>query len=151
MTSDFDNLMSIWRISQEEPRFKTITEWLADTCIAEADTKKTGWNFESWKKGKWADTVRKVYGEDALKWEYLNDCHDVLDHKDFHLCVFKPDTQSLIQDIYRLLHGHGLDKMEQRHIKRHLPKLLELMRNFGLDDTDKYCIRLKAVEEKSLY
>jgi hypothetical protein len=148
MTSDFDNLMGIWEMSKENIKFKPIAEWLADLCISEADTKKEGWNFDTWMKSSWAETVKAVHGEDALKWNYLNDCHDALDHKEFHLKVFKPDTQTLIRIVYNLFKGHDTSFYDlKRNVKRHLPKLLELLRAFGTEE-DKYYIKLKGIERK---
>lgn len=149
MTSDFDNLMGIWQMSKDDPRFKPIAEWLADICVAEADTKKEGWNFDAWKKREWAKTVLAVHGEESLKWNYLNDCHDVLDHREFHLKVFKPDTQWLIRIVYDLFIGRDTSFHDlKRNVKRHMPKLLELLRAFGTEE-DKYFIKLKGIERKN--
>lgn len=148
MTSDFDNLMTIWRESKDNPKFKPIADWLADVCVSEADQKRAGWNFETWKKSEWSKTVLAVHGEEALKWEYLNDCHDKLDHGEFHLRVFLPDTQCLIRVIYDLFRGRDCSFYDlKRNVKRHLPKLLELLRAFGTEE-DKYSIKLKGVERR---
>jgi len=146
MTSDFDDLMCIWEKSKEDQRFKPIAEWLADICVSEANTRKEGWNFETWKNSPWGKTVLSNYGEESLKWYFLNDCHDVLDHTQWHLKVFEPDTQRLIKVVYDLFRGREESKPElKRSIKRHFPKLLELVRNFGVEE-DKYYIKLKSVE-----
>src|SRR5271157_4335685 len=102
MTSDFDDLMIIHGRSQKNPRLKPIAAWLAGICVQEADTKKKGWNFETWKKGERGETVLAVHGGEELKWSYLNECHNVLDHAQWHLRVFKPDTQYLIREVYEL-------------------------------------------------
>jgi hypothetical protein len=145
MTSDFDDLMTIHGRSQKNPRLKPIAECLADLCIQEADLKKPGWNFETWKQGKWIEPVLAVYGEEELKWSYLNDCHDKLDHTQWHLRVFKPDTQYLIHSIYDIFRGRECWlKGLKRNAKRHLPKLLELLRAYGTEE-DQYQIKLKDI------
>jgi hypothetical protein len=146
MTSDFDNLMFIWEKSKENPKLKPIAEWLADICVSEANTRKEGWDFETWKASSRGRSELSIYGEEGLKWCFLNDCHDVLDHTQWHLKVFKPDTRLLIVAVYDLFRGREVSKQElKRSIKRHFPKLLELLRNFGVEE-DRYYIKLKGIE-----
>src|SRR5271157_5659588 len=108
--------MAIHKYGQQDARLKPIAEWLADICVQEADTKKKGWNFETWKGSGWAKTVLAVHGEEELKWSYLNECHDVLDHAQWHLRVFKPDTQYLIREVYELFIGQ---ECFLRDLKKH--------------------------------
>jgi hypothetical protein len=147
MTSDFDNLMYIWKKSEEEQRFKPIAEWLADICVAEANTRKEGWNFETWKNSPYGKMVLNIYGEEALKWHFLSECHSVLDHtEEWHLEVFEPDTRFLIDAVYNLFRGREVSKqLLKRNAKRHYSKLMELLQKFGVEDGG-YYIKLKGVE-----
>jgi hypothetical protein len=76
MTGEFDMLMSICYFARQDTRLKPIAEWIAGKCVAETKGKKEGWDFESWKE-KWG----KLYDPDDLKWQYLDECHDILDHR----------------------------------------------------------------------
>ena len=93
-----------------------LVNWLADQCIKEADTRiPDRWTYAKWIEK--ANVHRKEINEtvetrkndplDMLnpnnlynKFEFLGQCHDVLDHNDdFHLRVFEPETASLIHEI----------------------------------------------------
>ena len=101
MTSDFDDLGHIWRCVQEDKRLWNLADWLANQCVKEADTRIP----EKWTFQKWLDRGdgmnRRLYGEGIEgKFEYLSDCHDVLDHDGgFHLRVFEQETALLIHEI----------------------------------------------------
>ena len=145
MTSDFDDLMAIHAYSKKYPGLKPLTEWLAGICVQEADTRKPGWTLEEWKKSQRGEIVLKLYGEEELKWSYLDECHDVLDHAQWHLRVFKPDTQLLIHYVYDLFRGRECWIQDlKKKVRRHLPKLLELLRAYGVEE-DKYQIKIKGI------
>lgn len=142
MTSDFDYLMEIRRLSRENPKLKPLADWLRDICVGEADMRKPSWNFRTWKESEWGRLRVAVYGEDDAKWWYLDDCHEILDHRGFHLKVFTPETRELIRIVHDLINGGELNLQDsKRRIKRHLPKLLELIRAYGTVEEGNY-IRL---------
>jgi len=96
MTGAFDNLVGIRRSAEDNPKLEKIAFWLVDICVSEANTRKKGFNFDAWSKRDRAKTIKALYGDKWLKYDFLNVCHDVLDHADWHLKVFNRDTQLLI-------------------------------------------------------
>jgi hypothetical protein len=131
LTGEFDMLAAtIHDISQRDTRLKPIAEWLADICIADADKKRKGWSFEKWKASKWGKVQLAVHGEEELKWEFLDECHDVLDHRGgFHHKVFKPSTVCLIEAVYRLFTGKHVPLQNLRkNARQHAAELIKLAR-----------------------
>lgn len=149
MTSEFDNLRGIREMSKQNVKLQPITEWLAVLCASEADKVKNGWNFAEWKKTSPGQTAVQLYGEEAAVWEYLDDCHSILDHTaQYHMKVFSVDTSCLISAVYGMFIGYEQLKSQLKDgLGRHLPKLLELARAYGVEE-DKYFIKLKGIERK---
>ena len=135
MTSDFDHLMTIMQKAIEDSKFFPIANWLADICIAQADTKKEGWTFEGWKKSD--HLYAKIYkdNEFLLKMHYLNQCHNVLDHSDWHLKVFTPETANLIKVVDDAIDGKELYEINK--LKRDFPQLLEHLKQLSFKPIDK--------------
>jgi hypothetical protein len=146
MTSDFDELMFIHEKSKENPKLKKLAEWIADICVSEANTRKPGWDFYFFKNSPRGRMLANIHGEEELKWFFLDACHYYLDHTHWHLKVFEIDTRFLIDAVYNLLKGVELSKQElKKNVKRHYPKLMELLREIGIEE-DKHFIKLKEVD-----
>lgn len=144
MTTEFDDLAKIRRVSLERPEVRSLTEWLADICVAEASNHKSQWTYEKWLQTKKATTIKTIHGEAALKWEFLDDTHDVLGHTgQYHSSVFKASTVCLIIYVNRLVHGQQIWKGELRNIRKYREQLLKILEEIGLekDEYDHYKIR----------
>jgi len=116
MTGSFDSLGSIYYFAKASPAVRKVALWLADICIAQADKKKEGFNFESRLRSDLAAYLYSDKDDLIKKYEYLDDCHDVLDHAAWHLKVFDPQTQSLIKIIDDALTRddiYGVDKLKR--------------------------------------
>lgn len=148
MTSQFDNLMSIWGASKRDARFKPLADFIADLAVADANTRKKGWTLETWINEPRGQMIKKLYGEDALKWEFLDDCHDVLDHQEWHLRVFNNSTVYLIDAIHDLFRGRELFLSGLKaKIKPHYDEFISLLKESGAEFT-KYDVKLKGVERR---
>jgi hypothetical protein len=136
LTFEFDALMSIHEIAERDPKLKPIAEWLADICIAEASGKVKGWSFEEWKTSKWGRVQLAVHGDEELKWEFLDECHDVLDHHGgFHHKVFKPSTVFLIEAVYQLFTGKHVSLQNlKKNARQHAAELVKLARKTGAEE-----------------
>lgn len=98
MTSDFDSLASIRVMSNAKTTFneKVIADWLADICIKQADKKEKGFTYEIWSNKLYGMVMQTV----DTKYDFLSECHDILDHTEkWHLKVFDHQTRILIDII----------------------------------------------------
>lgn len=148
MTSQFDNLMMIWGISRKDARFKPLANFIADLAVQDANIRKKGFTFGTWSESKRAQTLNTLYGEADLKWYFLDDCHDILDHTEWHLRVFKNNTAFLIGAIHDLFIGQEIWTTGLKAKTRpHYDKFISLIKECGAEIT-KYTITLKGVERR---
>jgi len=134
MTFEFDALMSIYNISTRNAALRPVAEWLADLCVKEASRKMS---YEEWKRTARAKAIITVYGEEELKWEFLEECHDRLDHGPLHHKVFQPSTVMLIEVIYNLFTGKPVPLKSLKAGKR-TSELMELLRKAGAKEDGAY-------------
>jgi len=133
LTSHFDNLAWIGTVVLETPLYKEIANWLFDICIRQADNKKAGWTFESWKQTKHGQVITQLYHDEFMsKKEFLDDCHDVLDHNGgFHLKVFDVATAMLIAIIKDAICEKRDDLYDVDKIKKRFPDLPKMLEKIG--------------------
>jgi len=141
MTGSFTNLRALQQrlIDDGRPNYviatdaeKAAIQWLTEICIKEASAKKEGWNWKTWREKVFGQQYVKRYGELYAKLEFLGDCHEKLDHREFHLKVFSLDTQMLIDILYAAI----IDKKDElsgakgRILNRN-PNLAKLLQSLG--------------------
>lgn len=134
MTSHFDHLMSIYydvhRARERKSEFEDIALWLAEICRKQADDKKDNWDFEVWKTTQMGKLYTKTEGKWAV-FEYLNDCHDVLDHKEWHLRVFDGATATLIRIISDIMEGKDSYGLKEWKVLKRFPELQQKLEDLG--------------------
>ncbi|MDG6989595.1 MAG: hypothetical protein JRN21_09810 [Nitrososphaerota archaeon] len=126
--------MSLWRVaSKYEPAIPLVT-WLVDRCIEQADAKESKtWTYtkfverENANRRQINETVETRRNDPLpmrdshdlnMKFEYLNACHTVLDHRNWHLKVFNEPLAMTIECLAESLgDGHIISGRRVRDYK----------------------------------
>lgn len=133
MTSEFDKLRCIWEKTRTDQSLVALTTWLFSICVEQANKAKDGWNFEKWKEMR--PEIFKIYSEDwQHKWEFLDDCHSVLDHQGIE--AFDGQTIKLINVVYNAVEGWR-DVYDVDKLKKRFPDLLKYLTMLGYKPQDK--------------
>ena len=136
MTSHFDHLNSIcyevhnYDPEKRKPEFEGVALWLAEICRKQADDKEPKWNFEVWKTTHMGKLYTKTEGKWAV-FNYLNDCHDILDHRNWHLRVFDPATACLIRIVDSIIEGKDEYGIADFKLLKRFPELKEHLEKVG--------------------
>lgn len=154
MTSHFDNLGSLHYLSMKDKatydKVRPLLDWLTSECITQADSKEPDrWTYAIWiafhnSRRKNANETVEARKNDPLimvdpnnlenRFEFLNDCHDRLDHGKWHLKVFDADLAMLISHLQGMLcegrEAFGWQR-DWKYVRKAYPQIEDLMAKCG--------------------